>query len=160
MKLKAIVLCWRPILGLDFTIGLRQHRPSPIAITWTGTATNYINEDQRRSKLADFRCRENQCNHKRPQASQLELLFRSRNFMISLFWVDCHKKILFLHYTVLQFEWRKINKMKPEYLCSVSFPKTPNLAYKFVFGLDVGLTRLVTVRMVTNSSAAEGWIPT
>jgi hypothetical protein len=26
--------------------------------------------------------------------------------------------------------------------------------------LEVGLTRLVKVRMVTNSSAAEGWIPT
>jgi hypothetical protein len=31
-----------------------------------------------------------------------------------------------------------------------------DVAYKFVFGLEVGLTRLVKVRMVTNSSAAEG----
>jgi hypothetical protein len=34
------------------------------------------------------------------------------------------------------------------------------LAYKFVFGFEAGLTRLVKVRIVTNSSAAEGWIPT
>jgi hypothetical protein len=35
-----------------------------------------------------------------------------------------------------------------------------HLAYKFVFGFEAGLTRLVKVRIVTNSSAAEGWIPT
>src|ERR1041384_795557 len=38
--------------------------------------------------------------------------------------------------------------------------ETLNPAYKFVFGFDAGLTRLVKVRIVTNSSAAEGWIPT
>lgn len=34
------------------------------------------------------------------------------------------------------------------------------LAHKFVFALIPAVTRLVTDRIVTNSSAADGWMPT